>query len=515
MLEKLLKYNPAAIGITFFFGDNISNTITDSTNLGVFHDPRVVWLSSVYQSDKALLPYFALNELQNYGNGDLIKDDDSKVRTFFTSHNSQITHMSLQLAKRLLSNKLLPIDEQSTFKKIINFRGDDKVFSSIRLSEVLSDQTPKSDIEGKIIIIGAETSDLNLYSTPVGNLNRSTIIAHVTDNMINSRWIKRLPNFVYGIELLLILIFSVFIISHYPQNVALVFIFIFIGIITTVSIWLFDTFYFWTPVFSPIIQLTSTWIIFVGYIINQIEKKNWHLAQESKNYSELEQLKNNFISLISHDLKTPIAKIQAIVDRLLTTEIPPHLNDDLKALRNSSNELHKYIQSILRVMRVESRDFKIHKDVTDINELIVSAILQLKPLAQEKNIIINTFLEPLFSIEVDITLIQEVLVNLIDNAIKYTPANGVVNIYSQEAENEIVVQIKDTGEGINPNEIENVFGKFVRGSNQDLKSKGTGLGLYLVKYFVELHGGKIKIESALKQGTTVTISLPTQQLHME
>jgi signal transduction histidine kinase len=149
--------------------------------------------------------------------------------------------------------------------------------------------------------------------------------------------------------------------------------------------------------------------------------------------------------LISHDFKTPIAKIQAIVDRLLSSHLPEPITKDLTTLRGASLELNKYIQSILRVVRVESRDFRIFKEAADINELLVAAITNLKPLASEKNIEIFTQLEPLFSIEVDRTLIQEVFINLIENAIKYTPSNGVIEIRTIETQTDIIVQIKDTG----------------------------------------------------------------------
>jgi signal transduction histidine kinase len=249
-------------------------------------------------------------------------------------------------------------------------------------------------------------------------------------------------------------------------------------------------------------------VVLIGYQATTIERKNWVLHREKKYLEELEQLKNNFISLISHDLKTPIAKIQAIVDRLTTNPKNNEIMGDLQALRLSGEELNKYIQSILKLLRVESRDFKIIKEVSDINEVIEDVLQQLRPLAAEKQIVLDTFLEPMFSVEFDATLIREVILNLIENAIKYTPTTGVVKIESREVDNHIEVDITDNGEGIKPEDLKNIWGKFVRGSNQDLKSKGTGLGLYLVKYFIELHGGQVKLESQYGVGTKVGFNLP-------
>ncbi len=239
-----------------------------------------------------------------------------------------------------------------------------------------------------------------------------------------------------------------------------------------------------------------------------MKKKNFRLQQEQKYLHELEQLKNNFVSLISHDLKTPIAKIQAIVDRLMTQHQDDDLNQDLRSLRLYGDELNRYIQSILKLLRVESRDFKIHTEVGDINEVIEEALNSLRPLAREKNISIHTSLEPMFSLEFDTTLIKEVVINLVENAIKYSPGGGQIEVVSHESEDYVHVLVKDTGEGIKPEDMEKVWGKFTRGSDQDLKTKGTGLGLYLVKYFIELHGGKVIMESSLGQGTTVSFTLP-------
>ncbi|RYZ65608.1 MAG: CHASE2 domain-containing protein, partial [Proteobacteria bacterium] len=362
--------------------------------------------------------------------------------------------------------------------------------------------------KNKIILIGAETSSGPQYLTPLGPLSRSEVLAHVTDTLVGDKWIRLWSFPFYALLFLALTFFAVFLITQYPQSVALVFMLWLALSIAAVSAWIFDTFYLWIPAYSPFILLLATWIIFIGYQANRIERLNFRLQQEQKYLSELEQLKNNFVSLISHDLKTPIAKIQAIVDRLMTQHTSPELQDDLKSLRRSGDELNKYIQSILKVLRVESRDFKVHKEVADINEVLEEAISQLGPLAAEKDIRLQTELEPMFSVEFDTTLIKEVVVNLIENAIKYTPRGGQIEIMSTETEESIYVRVKDNGEGIRPEDMDTVWGKFTRGRDQDLKSKGSGLGLYLVKYFIELHGGKVSLESKLGTGTTVSFTLP-------
>jgi signal transduction histidine kinase len=303
--------------------------------------------------------------------------------------------------------------------------------------------------------------------------------------------------------------------SQYPQNVALVILIWISTLWTALSIWVFDSLYFWLPIGSAIGTIGVTYFLLLGYQTNKIERKHYQLQKEQKYLHELEQLKNNFVSLISHDLKTPIAKIQAILDRLMLRESSGELQADLKSLRQSNEELNRYIQSVLRMLRVESRDFKLHIEAADINEIIQDVHKQLEPLAQEKNIFISMNLEPLFSSEFDQTLIREVMVNVVENAIKYTPAGGTIQISSVEDKDKTLVQVQDTGEGIEEAEMENIWGKFVRGKKQDLKTKGTGLGLYLVKFFIELHGGEVWLESKIGAGTKVSFNLPVEQKNYE
>jgi len=223
---------------------------------------------------------------------------------------------------------------------------------------------------------------------------------------------------------------------------------------------------------------------------------------------DVEELKNNFLSLISHDLKTPIAKIQAIVDRLLAQNPQNEFSSDLSALREVATELNRYIKTLLQIARVESRDFRINKDAADINEVVFAVVEKLEPLAKAKKIQLSTQLEPMFLIEVDQLLIHEVILNLVENAIKYTPEGGRVVVRSQEVDDRVIVMVEDSGPGISADEQARVFDKFYRGESGKTQAKGSGLGLYLVKYFVELHNGKIILESQLNQGTRIGFSLP-------
>lgn len=482
ILSKILEQNPKSIAISLLFDDVINSSQFTKAEKLIFKDPRIVWSHST--------PYNSLT------------DEDGQLRRVSNKHTDPI----LQLIEQTTDLKM----PHFLFPPRINFRGPPQVFTHLRVSQLEDVNLPSDFFKNKIVIIGAESNPK--YLTPTGPHNRAEILAQISDNFLNHRWILRASDFWYALFLMLILLLSVYVIYTYPQTVAL-FVLLWIGVfIASVSVWIFDTYYIWIPIFSPIVTLVVCWIVFIGYQADQSEKLNWKLRQEQKYFHELEQLKNNFVSLISHDLKTPIAKIQAVVDRLLfqKSSMEDPLHSDLTRLRSYSNELNRYIQSILSLLRVESKDFHLNKEICDINELIDEAVESLKPLAQNKHQTLFTQQEPLFTIEADPTLIKEVIINIIENAIKYSTEGGLISVESFEKNDEVHVRIKDNGPGIHPEDLQILWQKFTRGKDQDLKTKGTGLGLYLVKYFIELHGGKVTLESQINVGTTLHFSLPIE-----
>ena len=180
-------------------------------------------------------------------------------------------------------------------------------------------------------------------------------------------------------------------------------------------------------------------------------------------------------------------------------------------IRLTSDELRQYITSLLQLTRVEARDIKLSKEACDINAVVAQVIERVRPLAKAKNIDIRQNLETLFSLDLDRILIGEVLINLIENAIKYSSDNSWISVSTQEVDNEVRVIIEDRAGGIPEDEIPRIFDKFYRGREQNTsRVTGTGLGLYLVKYFIELHGGKVFIESNPGEGTKIGFSLPLE-----
>lgn len=505
LLERVLQDEPSVVGVGFYFGQNISQPKNSDLNQFPFKDPRLVWSAQLSPEFRVLPSRMNKTNSPHVGLNSIQPDKDGIVRRFSSTENI-IPHFSAQIAKK--HNGL----EQQPISSLINFRGRANTFQTVTAEKVLNYQVPSTFFKNKIVLIGGLDSEGQIYQTPLGPMSKSEILANVIDNHLEVRWPQKLNAMQSAVLLLLFVLFAAAITSYYPQSLALFTLVFSMTLYSVASIWLFDRLYFWLPVFAVVVTVFATTVIFISLQLTVKEYVNLQLEKEHQFLISVEELKNNFLSLISHDLKTPIAKIQAICDRMLVDSKNEAHNSDLLALRNEATELHRYIQTLLQITRVESRDFRITKEASDINELIENALEKLQPIAKQKKIALLAELEPMFLVEVDSILIGEVILNLIENAIQYTPEGGRVNVTSRDVDGDILFMVEDNGPGIPPAEQKHIFEKFFRGELGKTKPKGSGLGLYLVKYFIELHKGQVFLESQLNQGTKVGFRLPNHTL---
>lgn len=506
LLGKILEQSPRNIGVTFFFNPQLPKPDEHYRNIS---DPRVIWAGQLDNEGRPALPLTANSYGYNVALVDLREDEDRVMRRF-SSPLAPLPHMGLKLAEHDTGNSLQELNSFLGETKLINFRGPKASYPTVHALDVLQQRIPPGFFKDKIVLIGTNSIQAHQFSTPTGMMNRADVIAQIVDNVLNKRWIQRLPVTGCWVYLLIVLLSAVAFLVNYPQMMAFVFLG-WLGLGTTaLSLWVFDSFNFWLPAFSPIALALIAYVVFIGYQLSMRENQTWRLEQEKKLLSELDQLRNNFVSLISHDLKTPIAKIQAICDRLLAGQVTEDVRDGLGSLRRESSELHRYIQSILQVSRLESSQVQVRKEATDLNEVVEKVVGQLRGLADDKRQELHIDLEPMFSIEVDGVLIHEVVLNLVENAIKYTPNDGRIEVMTQEVDDRVIFAVKDNGPGVPSEDREHLFEKFFRGTAHKSAIKGTGLGLFLVKYFIELHGGEVFLESDLGKGTRVGFTLPLQ-----
>lgn len=504
LLGQILAQHPRVVGVSFYFNPTLPRP-EDSQRAML--DPRVIWAAQIDNEGRPVFPLMTNSYAHNVALVDLREDEDHLLRRF-SPPLAPIPHMSVKLAETDPNASVQDINALMGDTRFINYRGGRGVFPAISASNVLKGKIPPEFFKDKIVVIGSDS--LSGYSTPLGRMSRADVIAQVTDNIIAKRWIKRPAPWASSLYLLAVLLIAVAILISYPQSVAFVFLLWLALGTSALSIWVFDTFYIWLPAFSALALELVAYVVFIGYQLSVKENQTWRLEQEKHLLSELDQLRNNFVSLISHDLKTPIAKIQAICDRLLATPQAEDVKDGLQSLRKESVELHRYIQSILQISRLESNKVQLRKEPIDFNEVVEKVVGQVKPLSNDKQQSLKTELEPMFSIEADGVLIQEVILNLVENAVKYTPTAGRIDVCTREVDNKVIFTVQDTGPGIPAQDREHLFEKFFRGQAQSSPIKGTGLGLFLAKYFIELHGGEVFLESEVGKGTRVGFTLPLE-----
>ena len=220
-----------------------------------------------------------------------------------------------------------------------------------------------------------------------------------------------------------------------------------------------------------------------------------------------EQLKNDFISSISHELRTPLTSIKGWAVTLKSDELNRDLlMDGLDIIEKESDRLSDMVEDLLDFSRLISGRITVEKDEMNIVESIELISKQLRPRAKDKDIQFNVIYETdLPNIIADENRIKQVLINLLDNAFKFTQEGGTVTLNVYTHEDNLIMQVIDNGPGISEEDMPYIKEKFYKGKNS---KSHTGLGLSICDEIVKLHGGTMEIKSKLGEGTSVTVSLP-------
>lgn len=253
---------------------------------------------------------------------------------------------------------------------------------------------------------------------------------------------------------------------------------------------------------APIISQGNEWkgIVLVFHDITELKK--------------LEQIRKDFVANVSHELKTPITSIKGFAETLLDGALndPKTLKSFLSIILNESERLQTLINDLLELSKIEQHNFRLTIENIDLVKIVSESIEILSDKANRKDIQIHIHSdEPTLRMKGDPRRLKQIFINIIDNAITYTPNQGDIKIRLNDLQDKVRVTITDTGIGISKEEIPRIFERFYRVDRaRSRESGGTGLGLAIVKHLMEAHHGYISVESEIGKGTSFHLTFPKE-----
>jgi signal transduction histidine kinase len=255
-------------------------------------------------------------------------------------------------------------------------------------------------------------------------------------------------------------------------------------------------------------------------LLAELQSANGRLLEANRELAEADQLKTAFLEVASHELNTPITIVQGLSELLQLTN--PDRSDSereiLRQITESSRQLSRLVANMLKLVDSGQFGSELHTEPIDLAGMVREAVARVEPFIQARRLELQSEIgEDLGDFEVDADKIRDVLLNLLTNAIKFTPDAGQIRLSARlVAPNEVEIQVADRGIGLEPRALQRLFSPFFTEFDPKHHSsgdfgfgkRGLGLGLYLVKTFIEQHGGSVRATSTPGQGTEVTLRLP-------
>ncbi len=274
---------------------------------------------------------------------------------------------------------------------------------------------------------------------------------------------------------------------------------------------------------APILSLTDT--VRQVSLGNTTERAKIYSNDEMGNLSEafngmvtklnqVDDQRKRFVSNVSHELRTPLTSVKIIAETLVNSneENPAVYKDFLNDVNSEVDRLNKIIDSLLYLVNLEKKELELEYSVTYVNYMINRVVEMIKPIAAQKKIIIHYEDSERVQIVLDQLKIRQCLINIINNAIKYSPENKHIYITLQTTSKEVRIAISDEGIGIPREDLPFIFDRFYRVDTARARhTGGSGLGLSIVQQIVQLHQGRIEVESTPGSGSTFTLILPKKQ----
>ncbi len=274
---------------------------------------------------------------------------------------------------------------------------------------------------------------------------------------------------------------------------------------------------------NPTITNQNKLVLFLICDALEIEQRRWesqhHLEEQNRMLSEINKLKSDLFSRTSHELKTPLISIKGFTELLLklhSNKLDSDVISILEEIKSGSKRLEDFINALVDSSQLDQGLLKLKKKKENLTFLIKYCVKQLQGTAKLREQKVKLNIKNNIYTNFDKEKIYEVITNLLINAIKYTPIGGTITIDSHQKNNHYIISIKDTGIGLTKKEIAQLFTQFGKieryGQGWDVGIEGTGLGLYISKELIDLHDGKIWVESeGRNKGSTFFFSLPIEK----
>lgn len=455
--------------------------------------------------------------------GDVLAQDKVTRRMMITYQDRQMLHP-------YIAGLINPtVADKNSIRGLFDFFDSEQVYVDYRkagsypvtsFENILNQQFEPGRFKNKIVLIGNDHGGnvRDYVKTPFSKDAKAMTLVELNANMLDTLISNKAPvqaapwlNMLITMLTSLITVFVLFTMKPIRSLTILAIMVLTLVIFGCLAFWPFG---YWVKMTHPLLAIFLSYYFFIPYRLIIENRRSWEYYQKNQLLSQVEELKGNFISMMSHDLKTPLARIQGMTDVILKDPQPlsSQQREAVDTIRHSSEDLLKFINAILDYGKIESQGVALHMQSRDVNSLLKDVIRKHEFLAKVKRIPISFESEPLFPIQVDPELMKQVFSNLIENAIKYSPEDTKVRIHSEERDGKVIVRVEDSGPGIPEDELNNIFMKFFRSKNaKSSPIKGSGLGLYLARYFTELHQGRIFVESTYGKGSTFTVELPLEQ----
>jgi signal transduction histidine kinase len=251
-------------------------------------------------------------------------------------------------------------------------------------------------------------------------------------------------------------------------------------------------------------------------LLFELDKNKQELEENHRKLKELDEVKSRFFANISHELRTPLTLLLAPLESLLiqsrnpASSVPPQTQELLVTMQANGMRLLKLINDLLDLVRLESGRMEVREEPMEVEPFVKGLVQSVRNVAEDKRIRLEAHVDSeVGTVMADRDKWEKILLNLVFNAVKFTPSRGLVEVRVEKMEEQLQIRVRDTGMGISKENLANVFSRFWQAdTSAQRKFQGAGIGLALVKELVEVQDGIVEVQSEINKGTTFTIRLP-------